>query len=72
MKIKPAAVSDKRKIKGCYACKHLDFYEAYHEEAADSGWFCSVRENIDPRRFPYKRKCRWASKLDYFYKGVEE
>jgi hypothetical protein len=50
---------------GCFTCKHLDFYEAYFEEPEESGWFCSIRCNIDLRRFPYKRKCKWADKLNY-------
>ncbi len=48
--------------KGCYGCKHLDYYEAYFEEVSDSGYCCNKREDIDKfKKFPCKRKLKCFS-----------
>jgi hypothetical protein len=47
--------------KGCWICKHLDYYEAYFEESSNCGYMCNYRDSDEIekfKKFPCERKLK--------------
>ena len=58
-------LNDGRKVnrmkqkKGCWLCKHLEYYQAYFEEASTDGFYCEQREDVETfLTFPCNRKLK--------------